>query len=517
MPVVVATVAGLSISAATFAQSDRGMQPPRNGSSSSNSHTSTVVRAHQFCSGDKLKGMPVYGSDSKKIGDVSNVVFDRFDGSIESVAVDLGLLSKTVAVPFSQFSWATPAGEDARLSIRMTEDQLKALPAFDKDRLKEYTPSGVTVWTNRNDPFPSTQSTAGPVTGTVERIDTIEMSDGDEYTVLVISGGANGSRRVVLGPNWYTRGASYVPFRGAEITVNAYEVQHEGRPLLVATEIRDSQGRTSTYRGNDSKPRWTREDALTPTEYQGRYLLLSNLEGRDVQANAQSCGKIDDVILERSSGQIAFLSIDPDENFLGIADTKRLVPYSLAVIPVDGPAQVDASKEMVVASIETPSDLDTLAASERLTAAYRAFGVEVPRYRSRFQQTPGDTMNRDVMNTAPWTRVGESIRTSGANSRVRVKGATIDSVETRTIGDGVGDVRVARVTADGKTYEVIVAPPAHLAKQRSILTQGERADLVLTPIRLDSREYWIASSYQTKDGNVILWDDAGNPSWKSSR
>ncbi len=511
--------AGLAISAAAVAQSDRSMMPPtRDGQRYQETAQRPMesARGYTFMSCQKLDGMTVVGPDSKSIGEVSNVVFDRLTGRIEALAVDLGLLSKTVSVPFSQFSWDTTQDDGARLALSMTEEQLKAMPAFDKGRLESYQPSNrADTGNNLGDPFPSNQAASATASGTIERIEVLEMPNGDEYTVAVLSNGSS-PRRVALGPSWYTRGATYVPFRGAKVNVKGYEIERNGQPLFVATEITDAKGGTATYRDQTGKPHWERTASNTPESYRSRYMLLSALDGRDVQAHAQSCGSVHDVIIERGGGQIAFLSIDPNENFLGIADTKRLVPFSLAVIPAEGPAQIDASKEMVVASIETPDDVTTLSGTDRLTAAYRAFGVETPRYRTHASQPMGKNSDTDLSNTGAWQRIGSSIKATDDAARVRVSG-TVESIETRTLGEGIGQVRVLRLNDSGKTYEVIVGPPAYLARQKAVLASGNRVDLSLTPMRIDSREYWIANSYQTSDGNVVLWDDTGRPAWNSSR
>lgn len=65
----------------------------------------------------KLMGVDIYGPDNKKVGDVTEVVFDK-TGKIELVTVGvggfLGIGSKDVAIPFEQVQWseepmATPA------------------------------------------------------------------------------------------------------------------------------------------------------------------------------------------------------------------------------------------------------------------------------------------------------------------------------------------------------------------------------------------------------------------------
>lgn len=57
----------------------------------------------------KLIGVDVYGPDNKKVGDITEVLFDK-TGKIEMVTVGvggfLGMGSKDVAIPFEQVSWS---------------------------------------------------------------------------------------------------------------------------------------------------------------------------------------------------------------------------------------------------------------------------------------------------------------------------------------------------------------------------------------------------------------------------
>jgi sporulation protein YlmC with PRC-barrel domain len=57
----------------------------------------------------KLMGVDIYGPDDKKVGDVTEVLFDK-TGKIEMVTIGvggfLGIGTKDVAVPFDQVTWS---------------------------------------------------------------------------------------------------------------------------------------------------------------------------------------------------------------------------------------------------------------------------------------------------------------------------------------------------------------------------------------------------------------------------
>ena len=57
----------------------------------------------------KLMGVDIYGPDDKKVGDVTEVVFDK-TGKVEIITVGvggfLGIGAKDVAIPFEQVTWS---------------------------------------------------------------------------------------------------------------------------------------------------------------------------------------------------------------------------------------------------------------------------------------------------------------------------------------------------------------------------------------------------------------------------
>jgi sporulation protein YlmC with PRC-barrel domain len=85
----------------------------------------------------KFKGTDVIGSDDKKIGDVSDILFDK-DGKIEAYIVGvggfLGIGSKDVALAPNAFQ-VVPGdkskNESDKLRLSMTKDQLKEAANFE--------------------------------------------------------------------------------------------------------------------------------------------------------------------------------------------------------------------------------------------------------------------------------------------------------------------------------------------------------------------------------------------------
>ena len=75
------------------------------------------------------------GADDKKIGDVSDVLFDQ-QGKIEAYVIGvggfLGIGSKDVALAPSAFQPAKDSNNNERLKLSMTKDQLEKAPAFER-------------------------------------------------------------------------------------------------------------------------------------------------------------------------------------------------------------------------------------------------------------------------------------------------------------------------------------------------------------------------------------------------
>ena len=83
----------------------------------------------------KFKGTDVIGTDDKKIGDVSDVLFDK-DKKIQAYIVGvggfLGIGSKDVAIDPASFQLVAGKDQnDFKLRLAMTKDELKAAPAFE--------------------------------------------------------------------------------------------------------------------------------------------------------------------------------------------------------------------------------------------------------------------------------------------------------------------------------------------------------------------------------------------------
>lgn len=139
----VAAVSGLALTSALAQQST----PP----SSTTPATSAVTKATPSPAGkanfvtkqtadqhlaSKFNGTDVIGADDAKIGDVSDVLFDKDHkviAFIVGVGGFLGIGSKDVAIDPASFTQVPGKNvNDVKLRLSMTKDELKAAPTFER-------------------------------------------------------------------------------------------------------------------------------------------------------------------------------------------------------------------------------------------------------------------------------------------------------------------------------------------------------------------------------------------------
>ena len=135
---VFAAVSGLTMSTA-LAQapappSPAPASPPAAASSTPGSSQIVSAQSKDEWLASKLRGTAVIGSDDQKIGDITDIVFDK-SGKVKAFVVGvggvLGLGAKSVAIEMTQFK-EMPATETSKeqMKLSMTKDQLTQAAEF---------------------------------------------------------------------------------------------------------------------------------------------------------------------------------------------------------------------------------------------------------------------------------------------------------------------------------------------------------------------------------------------------
>ena len=106
----------------------------------------------------KFIGIDVIGTDDKKIGDVSDVLFDQ-QGKIEAYVVGvggfLGIGAKDVALAPSAFQPVKENNNNERLKLSMTKDQLEKAPAFERKQEPRATTGAASPTSGMGSPRPA--------------------------------------------------------------------------------------------------------------------------------------------------------------------------------------------------------------------------------------------------------------------------------------------------------------------------------------------------------------------------
>ncbi len=381
---LIAGSAGLSVSAlaAQHSQRDRADQRDK----TTISHADRADYPVQFVSGDKLRGSTIINRAGDSIGSISDLIVDRGSGYAPYVIVDtsnaLGLGGRTVAVPYASFGWSTA---ERKPTLDYTREQLEQLRRFDRDEWTARRSSDFLTDLAREyrqevqDPYADGLDKARSTTikGTIVTIDREDKMLRDDHTVLNIRTD-DGVRRVVLGPSWYVTTRQQPLARDKTVTIQAYEVKTSGEPRYVASWF-NVDGQRVDLRDSAGKPAWgvrsTGDAAADAARVRDGYVLLSEIDGKDVSCRGADSGDVTDTVVECTSGKLAFFIIDPDDNFLGIADTNRLVPFEAMSFSTEDAVRLDANKAMVLNSPAAPSDLTKL---DRATCdtVYAAYSVD---------------------------------------------------------------------------------------------------------------------------------------------
>ncbi len=512
-------LAGTALPAA--AQNDPSSQPGhdpiRNDRTSNPAHRNRNAREAalkiendvDFRSSAWIDDREVVNTEGQTIGKVHDFILDRGSGKIDQVIVRsgtvLGLGGKDVVLPYDQFRWDENL---EKLQLDMTREELQNHPEFSADEWKRamgHDKDGGPLrdrlsGKQMRDPFDRDLQNARATTieGEVVNVDREREGDNGEQVRLTVREESGREHRVLLGPSWYIGSGPVTPMRGQHVTVEGLVPGEKGGDLVIARIVR-IDGRELVLRDKDNQPRWMADeraaggDGHEPTTTARRYILMSSLVGSDVDCRGVDCGKVHDVIIERNSGEIAFLSIDPDDNFLGIGDTRRLVPWQVATVFVDGDVHIDANREMVLASPETPDDLTTL---NRAEMVYRAFGVEPPAYKP---------VARAGQHTGRWRPIYASMDRS---SRTTMSGTVVDTTTVR-LNDELPSAKVLRIRTDEGERVILLGPSAttekHVLPDRneSIVIEAYRASV-------DGKPYWIAQSVTVDGQRVTLLEETGD-------
>jgi len=526
----IALLAGLATSSTAIAQNDRSMKKSHTEARHATAHTSSVhadKTSPRFMTLDDLFGNEVRSTDGDSVGSIDDAIVERGSGRIEYLVLSdggiLGFDAERVAVPFDKFEF------DAR-NYRFTLD----VPAINYELKSKRQPSGIVPvetsnlgdlswfeehddkWTNDRsvrDPYRDSVRGAEKVElrGTVERVKREEGRDWDEQTVVTLRHRDGSIDTVVLGPSWWMTGMENRPQRGDEIDVHAVSLSRGSADRYLATSITTDGKRHEIRDAKSGLPAWAREradsDLYSNHATAQRLLSIRELDGMDTVFDGKAAGSVEGAVVEARSGRVAMLTVDPDTNFLGIADETKCVPWQAASIGTER-VRFDATRDELGECRAMPGDVRDFEDSSVLRPVYDVFGVE-PDFDETRAQSDHAWTPRELGDWAKDDSVAQAVR-SGKSAEINGKMHDLKRVGVKGIEHEVGAIVID--TAGGNET-VLVGPSWYTDGLTLDRYEGEpvRVQVVKSKIggetRLFASRVWI-------DGrrDLTLWED-GNPVW----
>lgn len=479
--------------------------------------TSRTAVTH-FVRSDALIGSDVTNNSGETLGSIEDFIVDRGSGRIAFAVIRsgdfLGMGGRAFAVPYNQFALRT---DKAALRLDMTKEQAGRQVDFTPDTWNDLAQtdwmSRVTGW-NRDDSHDTAAeekvrramkdhkptTIEGRITG-VDRRGVLTEED----TVITVLGDDGQSREVVVGPSWYVMGLDGAPARGDEVEIKAVEC--DGRLVATSAEI---DGTNVNLRHDDGAAAWSSKDGNSAP----RYIPLTDFVGSSVEIDGSTSGEVQTAVVEGSSGRVAMIGLDPNENFLGLADTIVLVPWSVLSVAPDMRVSLDVGSAKLESAEKMPDDLSQLSQS-RVNTVYTAFGVQAPSFDARSPEGhvsmrhPEQGANRQSGDA--WGRDSELVKALRDGEKVELTG-TVRGVSTTGIHPGAPDARVLTIDTDSGAREIILGPDWYLSRQQIDLSRGDRVTVTGRTAEYNGRQWVGAWKVTRKNDTWTLWNGS-NPAW----
>jgi sporulation protein YlmC with PRC-barrel domain len=361
----------------------------------------------RFARFNDLKGGAVHSPNGEELGSVEDLVIDRASGAIRYLVLErggvLGVGSRSLALPWSQVTPPgaadqAPGGGRPVLLASATPEQLEQMPEFDPaDRSAiesrswlDQMHSTFDNWTDwsqddRADPF-AQAAEAGETTtieGEIVRVRRERDYERAAEHIIVEVRTDDGRRTVALGPAWLVMAGPQPPMREALVKIEAFTLERSQGVDAVAQRF-TIQDVETVLRDEEAAAVWARHDESAGAEERRlRLVMASDVTGASATAHGKDAGEIKRLVIEQTTGVVAFVEIDPDANFLGMADTTRLVPWeALATVGTER-VRLDASPHALTTAPQSPERGETqtwFGEQSNRDRVYKLFDLEPRRF-----------------------------------------------------------------------------------------------------------------------------------------
>lgn len=414
------------------------------------------------------------------------------------------------------------------------------------------------------------------IRGTIERVDRQYGANGEEQAVVTVRRDDGQMCKVVLGPSWYVMGQNAAPMRGQQITAKAVKLDgkfddrreyrdyddadrrdmndqnrdanrdpnkadtHMAKDRYVAVTATVGNERLN-LRNEQGSAYWrlTRQNATNtdnqrngePAAYQGgRLVLLSDVVGADARLGTESTGEIEDAVIERHSGHVALLALDPNTATLGVGDTLRAVPWQAARMNADGTVRIDANPQSLPKWDQLPEDVAVYNTRSRLVPAYEAFQMNVYTFEpvsQRNQDRADGSWNNNRDRTSPgaergdiadknWNKDGKWTKAFKDGKDVTLTGTIKDTRAGDPMSTGQ-PVKMLVISTDSGEKQVVLGPTWYIDKQNLSLDNGDKVTVTGKMGTCDDGKQYVCAYNLTVDGQqVTMWEN-GSPRWAPDR
>lgn len=454
---------------------------------------------------DAMRGVALENPNGESLGEISDFMIDQSTGTLIYAIADvggfLGLGEKSIAIPYHEIRWTR---DHERAIVEMTEEQADRTPEFDATRTDVESDAwrvdfesiyGWVGWDDTDDdPYLNrlSQHEATTLEGSVVDVNRGEDVGDTEQVVVTIRTRDGAERRVILGPAHYVMGATNPPMRGDWASIEAYRVEDDARWIA---RTYAAGAKTLTLRDGNGNGAWLSKAGSRPANDRGytRFALADALIGDEVTANLEDVGEVQDLIFDRISGTVVFLILDPDENFLGIADTLRMIPWPAVATINDDRVVLDATNSMVHSARVFPDDASELDDFRSIDFAYRVFSVEPTALTRGEMRGPGIEGRRVVPSHSMWARDGELVRRAASAPTETYRGTVMRIRTDRIEGDAMKTL-VVEINTDAGMRAICLGPADLIDRERLGLEDDEPVEVRASEVHFGNRTLLIGES-----------------------
>ncbi len=491
-PVVFAAIAGLALSSVVAQADPPREKAPRDAEARQNDR---VVRgAPLIRTFSDVTGWDVINNDELQLGTIEDFVVDRGNGKVRFVVIKhdatLGFGGSSRVAYADAITWD---GSRKRAVMNLSTTDMEGLPELNAMPWNT-NGDGERAWTpSRHDPYGehiAMSRDRKTVKGTITDVER-RATHGEECVYVTVETNEGNSRTLVLGPTWFVMGRPSAPETGESAEFEVVTLDNSRDAWGVATRAMYGD-RTFNLRDSKGDPTWA-DPRRSEAEYgspRHPFVRVSEIVGAPVITNSGQAGEIHDAYVDLASDRLLFLGVDPNENFLGMADTIRVAPWNIARFTTESEIRLQATEDQITNSPKAPGDASRLNSGSFWNRVYMHFGAEPVQFGEVKRSSYGSSFEQALER-------GEDGRLNASFVAFRATN------EFDHIDRGISTLVVR--TADKTTHVFYVGPDALDDRVRSRFEPGDNVTVEYRETKLNDKTFKGVTRIHLEDGVVTIW------------